>query len=51
MLFDNKHLRNDKQSMLYDVLTIMNYFFEVTIGTWKMKPVDIEVQPGAKPYH
>ena len=44
-------LFNDKQSMLYDILTKYEFLFDRTQGTWKTKPVDIEPQPGAKPYH
>ena len=37
--------------MLYDVLTICKFLFDGTLGTWKTKPVDIELQPGANTYH
>ena len=37
--------------MLYNVLTKYEYLFNRTIGIWKTKPVDIELHPGAKPYH
>ena len=37
--------------MLRDVLKIYELLFDGTLGTWKTKPVDIELQPGAKPYH
>ena len=36
--------------MLRDVLKIYEFLFEKTIGTWKTKPVDIELQPGKKLY-
>ena len=29
----------------------MSYFSIGTVGTWKTKPVDIELQPDANPYH
>ena len=48
---NSKHLINDGQSMLYDVLTKYELLFNGTIGTWKMKPVDIELHPGARNYH
>ena len=47
---NSKHLGNDEQSMLYGVLTKHEFLFYGTLGTWK-KTADIELQPGAKPYH
>ena len=47
----SKHLDNDKQSMLYDVLTKYEFILDGTLGTWKMKPVDIELHTGSKPCH
>ena len=46
-----KHLRSDKQGMLYDVLNKYEFLFSGTLGTCKTKPVDIKIHPGAKPYH
>ena len=37
--------------MLYDVLTKYEFLFGGTLETWKIKPVDIELQPGDKPYN
>ena len=48
---DIKHLSNDEQSMLYGVLTKYEFIIDGTIVTWKTKPVDIELHPGAKPFH
>ena len=46
-----KHLNNNGQSMLRDVLTKYDFLFDGTLGTCKTKPEDIEIHPGAKPYH
>ena len=48
---NTKHLNNDEQSMFCDVLTKYEFLFGRTLGTWKTKPLDIEQQLGAKPYH
>ena len=37
--------------MMYNLLTKYEFLFNVTIGNWKTKPVDIELHPGSKPYH
>ena len=37
--------------MLYDALTKYESLFDGTLGTWKTIPVDVELHPGAKPYH
>ena len=37
--------------MLYDVQTKYEFIFDGTPGTWKTRPVDIELQPVAKLYH
>ena len=37
--------------MLRDVLTKYEFLFNKTLGTSKTKPVDIEIQSVAKPYH
>ena len=50
IISDSKILSNDKQSMLYNVLTEYELLFGGTLGTCKTKPVDIGLQPGAKPY-
>ena len=47
----SKHLNNDEQSMFRDVLKIYEFIFNGTLGTCKTKPVDTELQLGAKAYH
>ena len=37
--------------MLHDVLNKYEFLLNGIIGTWKTKPVYIELQPGEKPYH
>ena len=37
--------------MLYDVLTKYELIFGGSLGTWKTKPVNIELPLGAKRYH
>ena len=37
--------------MLRDVLNKYELLFDGTLGTLKKKPVDIELQTGAKPYN
>ena len=37
--------------MLCDVLNKYELLFGGTLGTWKTKPVDIELQLGEKYYH
>ena len=48
---NSKHLNDNKQSMLCDVLNRYELLFNGTIGIWNTKPVYIELQPGEKPYH
>ena len=48
---NNKYLNDNKQSMLRDVLNKYELLFNGTLGTWKTRPVDINLQPGAKTYH
>ena len=48
---NSKSLNNDKQSMLYNALTKNEFIFDRTLGTWKIKPVHIELHPGKKPYY
>ena len=47
----SKYLSNDERSMLYDVLTKYVLLFYGTLRTCETKPVDIELQAGAKPYN
>ena len=51
ILSNSKHLNNNEQSMLHDVLNKYECLFGGTIGSWNKRPVGIELQPGAKPYH
>ena len=37
--------------MLYDVLTKDEFLFYGSLKNWEAKPIDIELQPGPKPYH
>ena len=37
--------------MLFYILNKYKFLFEVTLGNWNTKPVDIEIQPGSKPHH
>ena len=37
--------------MLCDVLTKYEFVFDVTLGTWKIKPIYTELQKGEKPDH
>ena len=48
---NSKHLNDNKQSMLRDVLNKYEFLFVGNLGTWKTKHIDIELQPGAKPHH
>ena len=48
---DSKHLNNNKQSILRDILNQYEFLFNGTIVTWKTRLVDMELQPGAKTYH
>ena len=51
IMSNSKHLNNDERIVLYDVLTKYEFIFDGTLGTWKTKPVDLELQSVAKPYH
>ena len=48
---NSKHLNDNEQGMLRDVLNIYEFLLDGTLGTWKTKPVDIELQPGGNHYH
>ena len=37
--------------MIHNLLTTYELLFYGTLGTWETKPVDIELQLDAKPYH
>ena len=51
IVLNSKNLSSDEQSMLNDVLTKYEFFFDIILGTWKTKPLYIELHQGAKPYH
>ena len=38
---ESKHLSHENKGMLYNVLTKYEFLFGRTLGTWKMKPVDM----------
>ena len=48
---DSKKLCSDEQDMLYNVQAKYGFLFDVTPGTCKNDHIDIELQPGAKPYY
>ena len=48
---ENKDLSEEKHVVLYDVFSKYELFFEVTLGTFKTKPVDTGLLPYAKSYH
>ena len=41
IMSNSKHLNNNEQGMLHDVLTKYEFLFDGTLGTWKTKPVYI----------
>ena len=47
---NSKHLNNNEQSMLRDVLNKYILPFNRTLGIWKTKPVDVELHPVEKTY-
>ena len=51
IMSDSKHLNGNEQSMLHDVLNKYEFLSNGTLGTWKTKHVNKELQPGAKYYH
>ena len=42
---NSKHLNDNKKSMLRDILSKYEFLFDGTLGTWKIKPIDTELQP------
>jgi hypothetical protein len=46
-----KHLSNDERSALYQILEHHKKLFSGGLGILNVKPVHLELQPGAKPYH
>ena len=37
--------------MIHNSLSKYEFIFDRTLGTWKTKPVDIELHSGVKTYH
>ena len=48
---ESKHISNDKQIMIYNIITKYELLFGRNLGIQKTKPVDIELNIGAKTYH
>ena len=48
---ESKHLTEEERAALHTLLTKYELLFGGTLFTWEMKPVDIELQTDAKPYH
>jgi len=46
-----EHLERDDRLKLYKLLKRYEFLFDGTLGTWRTAPVDLELKPGAKPYH
>ena len=46
-----KHLSEEESEIIHDVLSKYKFLFDRMIGTWKTKPVDIELQPDTRLYH
>ena len=47
---DNRSLSEEKQETLHNLLIKHKLLFSGKLGTWKRKPVNIELQPEANPY-
>ena len=48
---DNKHLTDEERDALHSLLVKYEFLFDGTLGHWNTRPVDIELQDDAKPYH
>ena len=48
---ESKHLKEKELSALHNLITKHEFLFDGTLGTWKTKAVDIELQLDSKPYH
>ena len=47
-----KHLNNEAQERLLNVLKKFEHLFDGTLGEWKTAPVELELKdPNCKPYH
>ena len=48
---ESKKLTEEERIKLHTLLTKYEFLFNQTLGTCKNKPVDIELQPHAKPHN
>ena len=48
---EQDHLDSDERAKLRMLLGKYEDLFDGTLGKWRLEPYDIELQPGAKPYH
>jgi transposase InsO family protein len=48
---EQAHLTDQEQTALHALLSKYEELFDGTLGRWKGEPYDIELQPGATPYH
>ena len=48
---NDKNLTEDEHNALHDLTTKYELLFNVTLGTWKTKSIDIELHTNAKPHH
>ena len=46
-----EQLNKDEKKHLIKLLQNFEHLFNGTVGTWNTAPLDIELQPEAKPYH
>ena len=45
------HLNSQQQQELLELLERFSHLFDGTLGTWKTKPVELELREGATPYY
>ncbi len=45
------HLTDTEKSELGQVSTKYQHLFDGSLGTWKTEPIELEMDPKAKPYH
>ena len=48
---ESEHLSESDRRLLRSLLDKYEDLFDGTLGTWKTAPVELELQPGAIPYH
>ncbi len=46
-----KHLSTNQQRKLLQLLKKYELLFDSTLGDWKTKPVSVQLEEGASPYH